>query len=183
MNNKVIEKTSENSFIESVSFTYHQKSGYVGIMCAMIFVALLETVGVSFLLYNWSPLLHWIHLILGVLTIVFIILDLRAVVKNPIRIQGNMMYLKIGVRPEVKISLENIEEIKNGNINFENDKKNKEVLDLSLLGLDEPTFEIVLEEPIEYKSFIGKTTTIRRIFFTVDEKSDFYNMINKYRCV
>ena len=44
----------------------------------------------------------------------------------------------------VMVETNNIMEIKNGNINYENDRNRKDVLDLSLLGFDAPTFEIVL---------------------------------------
>ncbi|MGI8386921.1 hypothetical protein [Robertmurraya sp. P23] len=60
-------------------------------------------------------------------------------------------------------------------MNFENVRKNKEVLDLSLLGFDEPTFEIVLSEPIQNKS-----KTIQRIF-SFDDERGFYELVNHGR--
>lgn len=157
-------------------FTYHKKSGYTGFIIAMICVCMLETVGVSYLLYKWSPVLHWIHLFLSVSTILFLILDLQAVNKNPIILQNEELTIKVGLRPAVHIQLSAILEIKSGKLNFENDRKNKEVLDLSLLGFDEPTFEIVLTEPIQYKN-----KSIQRIFFTVDDERAFYELVNQRR--
>ena len=153
-------------------FTYHKKSGYTGFICAMVAVCIVETVGVSFLLYKWSPIVHWIHLFLSVATIVFLIVDLRAVTKFPIVIRNNELIIKIGLRPSITIDLTNIKEIKSGKINFENDRKNKEVLDLSLLGFDEPTFEIVLNEPV-----LTKKSSIQRIFLTVDDERAFYEEV------
>lgn len=164
-----------NSIVDH-QFTYHKKSGYTGFICAMIAVCIVETVGVSFLLYKWSPIFHWIHLFLSVATIVFFIIDLRAVTKYPIVIKNNDLTIKIGIRPPITIALTNIMEIKSGKINFENDRKNKEVLDLSLLGFDEPTFEIVLYEPV-----LTKKSTIQRIFFTVDDERAFYEEVNQGR--
>lgn len=157
-------------------FTYHKKSGYTGFIIAMICVCMVETVGVSYLLYTWSPVLHWIHLFLSLSTILFLILDLRAVTKNPILIQTDEIIIKVGLRPAVHIPLSAILEIKSGKLNFENDRKNKEVLDLSLLGFDGPTFEIVLSEPILYKN-----KSIQRIFFTVDDERAFYELVNRGR--
>ncbi|SHR51345.1 Uncharacterised protein [Mycobacteroides abscessus subsp. abscessus] len=157
-------------------FSYHKKSGYTGFIIAMICVCVVETVGVSFLLYKWSLVLHWIHLFLSVSTILFLILDLRAVTKNPILIQHDELIIKVGLRPAVQIRLSNILEIKSGKMNFENDRKKKEVLDLSLLGFDEPTFEIVLAEPIH-----DKNKSIQRIFFTVDDERSFYELVNQGR--
>ncbi|MCM3600975.1 hypothetical protein M3175_09550 [Robertmurraya korlensis] len=157
-------------------FTYHKKSGYTGFIIAMICVCMLETVGVSYLLYKWSPVLHWIHLFLSVSTILFLILDLRAVSKNPIILQNEELVINVGLRPAVHIQLPTILEIKSGKLNFENDRKNKEVLDLSLLGFDEPTFELVLAEPMQFKN-----KSIQRIFFTVDDERAFYELVNQRR--
>jgi len=157
-------------------FTYHKKSGYTGFVIAMICVCMVETVGVSYLLYKWSPVLHWIHLFLSLSTILFLILDLRAVTKNPIILQNDELIIKVGLRPAVRMQLSAILEIKSGKLNFENDRKKKEVLDLSLLGFDEPTFEIVLSEPIQ-----NKNKSIQRIFFAVDDERSFYELVNRGR--
>lgn len=74
--------------------------------------------------------------------------------------------------PAIHIQLFNISEIKSGKINFENDRKNKDVLDLSLLGCDELTFEIVLAEPVT-----NKRKSIQRIFFTVDDERALYELV------
>jgi hypothetical protein len=167
------EKRMEQAAV-SRQFTYHKKCGYTGFIIAMLGVCVVETVGVSFLLYNWSPLLHWIHLILSVSTMLYLIADLRAVSKNPISFQNGDLTFKIGIRPEIRVPLANITEIKSGKINFENDRKNKDVLDLSLLGFDEPTFELVLTEPIPYRN-----KPIQRIFFIVDDERAFYELVGQ----
>ena len=164
---------------QEVFFTYHKKSGYVGFFWAMVVVMVIETVGVSFLLYKWSPILLWIHLILSVSVLLFLLVDLRAVSKNPILVKNNEFLLKIGVRPGVTLNIDDIKEIRNGNLHYEDDKKKKEVLDLSLLGLDEPTFELVLNTLISIKPLYGKSRSINRIFFRVDEKEEFSNLIRK----
>ncbi|MDR7077423.1 hypothetical protein J2Y03_002447 [Neobacillus niacini] len=164
---------------EEADFTYHKKSGYIGFIWAMVFVMVVESVGVSFLLYKWSPILHWLHLILSISVILFLLVDLRAVTKNPILLKNNELYLKIGVRPSVMLNINDIKEIRNGNLHYNDDRKKKEILDLSLIGLDEPTFELVLYTPIENKLLIGKSSSINRIFFSVDEKEEFTNLIKK----
>ncbi|MFP7296708.1 hypothetical protein [Neobacillus niacini] len=161
-------------------FTYHKQSGYVGFIWAMVGVMVLETAGVSYLLYNWSPILHWIHLVLSLSVVVFMLVDLRAVTRHPILIKNNELTLKIGIRPGVTISLENIKELKNGS-EYQESRKNKEVLDLSLFSFDDPTFEIVLEQQMVDKAMFGKTKPITRIFFSVDDKAAFSTMIKEMR--
>lgn len=165
---------------EEVLFTYHKQSGYIGFIWAMVVVMVLESVGVSFLLYNWNPVLHWLHLILSISVIVFLIVDLRAVTRNPIMIKNNAITLKIGIRPKVTIPTEDIRELKSGSL-YNEDKKNKEVLDLSLISFDEPTFELVLAQPIVDKAMFGKHKNITRIFFSVDDKTAFSNIIKEQR--
>lgn len=161
------------------SFTCHKQSGYIGFVIAMIVITLLESAGVSYLLYNWSPLLHWLHLSICVSVIVFLAADLRGILQNPISIKNDKVSMKIGMRPKVVIDLDRIQELLRGSINFEKDRKDKDVLDLSLLGFDEPTFELVLNDPIESKGLLGNIQMIRRIFLTVDQKEEFYSLIKE----
>jgi hypothetical protein len=179
LNQSTLESKVHNENHEVGLFTYHKQSGYIGFTWAMIGVIVLESVGVSFLLYKWSPLLHWLHLILCMFIGVFLLVDLKAVVKNPISLKNNELAIKIGVRPKVMIAIKNINELRNGNIHYENDRKNKEVLDLSLLSFDAPTFEIELKQPIEMKALLGKSRSISRVFFTVDDQDAFSNMIKE----
>jgi hypothetical protein len=177
----VMEKAAElNGFQsnEGILFTYHKQSGYIGFIWAMVAVMVLETAGVSYLLYNWSPILHWIHLILSISVIVFLLVDLRAVTRNPIMIKNNELSLKIGIRPRVIIATENIKELKSGSL-YQEDRKNKEVLDLSLFSFDDPTFELVLNHPIQDKAMYGKTKDVTRIFYSVDDKTSFSTMIKE----
>jgi len=160
-------------------FTYHKESGYTAFVWAMISVSVIEAVGVSFLLIKWSPILHWIHLSLSVTVIAFLLADLRAVKKHPITLTNDILSLKIGIRRTVNIPIKYIKEIRRGNLHYEHDRKNKEVLDLSLLGLADPTFELVLEHPVENKRLFGKVSYKKRIFFTIDNQQTFYNAIEK----
>ncbi|KAA9023821.1 hypothetical protein [Niallia endozanthoxylica] len=160
-------------------FTYHKESSYTAFVWAMISVSLIEAVGVSFLLIKWSPILHWIHLSLSIFVIAFLLADLRAVKKHPITLENDILSLKIGIRRTVKIPVKHIKEIRKGNLHYENDRKNKDVLDLSLIGLADPTFEVVLENPVENKGLFGKVSHKKRIFFTVDNQQTFYNAVKK----
>ncbi|WP_394232161.1 hypothetical protein [Niallia oryzisoli] len=162
-----------------VQFTYHKESGYTGFVWAMTSVSIIEAIGVSFLLIKWSPILHWIHLSLSITVIVLLLADLRAVKKHPIRLKNETLALKIGIRKTVNIPIKHIIEIRKGNLHYENDRKHKDVLDLSLLGLADPTFEIVLEKPAESKDLFGKRSYKKRIFITIDNHHTFYNILKK----
>lgn len=180
MKNTVIINQIESQNREKSQFTYHKQTGYIGFISAMMFVMILESVGVSFLLFNWSPILHWLHLMICILLMMVLIVELRSVMKNPILIRNGQLDMRIGIRPRVVLDIRNIKEVINGNINYENDKKYKEVLDLSLLTFDAPTFEIVLLEPIEIKGSFGNGRgLITRIFVSVDDQNMFYQRIRE----
>ncbi|WP_078544462.1 hypothetical protein [Litchfieldia alkalitelluris] len=169
----IVQDAKTSSINNSVNFTYHKESGYIGFVWAMITVTVVETVGVSFLLYNWNPIIHWIHLLIGISVLLFLIIELKTVNKTPITLNASNLSLKIGIRPEVSLKLNNIKEIISGSINYESDKKQKNMLDLSLLGLESPSYEVILNQPIEVKSPLGIKSTVDRVFFTVDDKEAF----------
>ncbi len=178
MNTSINSHEYENQNDECL-FTYHKESGYTAFVWAMISVCLIEAVGVSFLLIKWSPILHWIHLSLSIFVIAFLLADWHAVKKHPITLKNDILSLKIGIRRTVKVPIKHIKEIRKGNLHYENDRKNKDVLDLSLLGIADPTFELVLGTPAENKDLFGKISYKERIFFTVDNQQAFYNAIKK----
>lgn len=139
-------------------FTYHKQSRYVGFIWAMIGVMALESVGVSIFLSKWSPILHWIHLTLSILVAVFLIVDLKVVVKHSILLSHNHLSLKIGIRPKVVIALENIKELRNGSLYYEENRRKKDVLDLSLLGFDAPTLKSNCCKQLKSRHYSAKVT-------------------------
>ena len=92
MNNFKIEKEIHPQEQEIYHFSYHKASGYVGFIFAMFFVIALESIGVSFLLHKWSPILHWLHLMFCMSLIMFLIVDLRAVTKRPISLINDELF-------------------------------------------------------------------------------------------
>ena len=99
--------------------------GMLDLYGLMIGVMALESVGVSIFLYKWSRILHWIHLMLSILVTVFLIVDLKAVMKHPILLSHNQLSLKIGIRPKVVIAVENIKELRNGSLHYEENRRKR----------------------------------------------------------
>ncbi|OCA83026.1 hypothetical protein A8F94_17935 [Bacillus sp. FJAT-27225] len=159
-------------------FTYHIQSGYIGFTWAMVVIMIVEAAGVSYLLYNWNPFLHWLHLAFSISVVVFLLADLNAVKKNPIMVIEHELTIKVGIRPRISLDTSNIKEIRCGKLNYENDRKSKDVLDLSLMGFEEPAFELVLTKPLKRKSILGGERDISRVFFSVDDKDQFRTLIS-----
>jgi hypothetical protein len=66
------------------SFTTHRESGYAAVWTVLLFVLLIETVGLHFLLWRWSPVAAFIATGLSIYSIVFFVADLASMAKRPI---------------------------------------------------------------------------------------------------
>jgi hypothetical protein len=87
--------------------------------------------------------------------------------------------IKVGIRPHVSLDTSEIKEIRSGKIYYESDRKHKDVLDLSLMGFEEPAFELVLNKPVESTALLGGKRYVSRIFFSVDDKDRFHALLAK----
>lgn len=166
---------------EKISFTCHEKTAYKGFIGALFFVAILETAGVSLLLYNWNLYVHYAHLLINIVFMGFLFIDTKRVVNSPIWLQDETLHLAIGVRPKIAIPLSNIEEIFNGSLHYEELRKEKNALDLSLLITEDPTLELIVKEPIPYKTFFGQEIQVKHVFFFVDDKEKLLSQLKKYQ--
>ncbi|MFZ3587741.1 hypothetical protein ACOI1C_00400 [Bacillus sp. DJP31] len=160
---------------EVKSFSYDQDVSYGGFTFAIIFALVLEGVGISFFLHNWQPVIAWIHLVLSVYAILFLIADYKAIVRNSIIIDDSEVKIKIGFRSKIYVNIKNIKLIQDGKINFERDKKRKDMINFTLLQFEEPNFEIILKEPILYYDVLGRKTMVRCIYLSVDSKNLFFS--------
>jgi hypothetical protein len=154
-------------------FSLHKKMGYGGMVFGFIFVLVLEGVGVSYFLHNWSKVIAWIHLAMSIYMIAFLISDFKAIKRNPILFSEEKLYIKLGLRMKCDIDLDNIESIGNGKMHFEVDKKRKDVWNATLLDFEEPDFEIILKEPILIRDGIGRDILTKKIYLSIDEKEKF----------
>ena len=76
------------------SFTYHKKE-YFSIFIMILHTAILESVGVHFLLQNWSPIAAWIHTFLGIYGLFFLIGDFRAMQHHPFILKDKELLLQV----------------------------------------------------------------------------------------
>ncbi|WHY87203.1 hypothetical protein QNH39_04915 [Neobacillus novalis] len=158
---------------QGTAFTLHKKIGYGGIMFGFLFVLVLEAGGVSYFLHSWSTVIAWIHLALSLYLIIFLISDYKAIKRNPVLLSPEKLHIRLGLRLKAQIYLHNIDSIKAGKINFEKDKKKKDVWNLTLFGFEDPDFEITLKEPLLLRDGVGRDCLIIKIYLTLDEKEEF----------
>jgi hypothetical protein len=165
------------------TYTLHKKTGYGGLVFGFMFVMVLEGIGVSFFLHNWNPLIAWIHLVFSVYMIIFLISDYKAIKQNPVYLSQTKVHIRLGFREDLEIDLNNIELINNGKLHFEEDKKNKDVLNATLLGFEEPDFEIVLKDGVPVIDGLGRRRSIKKIYISLDEKDEFMSQFTERKKV
>ncbi|MDQ1146006.1 hypothetical protein QE429_002833 [Bacillus sp. SORGH_AS 510] len=171
-------KTKKRNLDSINVFTLHKKMGYGGMVFGFIFVLLLEGIGVSYFLHNWSRLAAWIHLVLSLYMIAFLIGDYKAIIRNPVLLYQDKIHLRFGLRMKLEIFIRNIERIQSGKINYEIDKKRKDVWVATLLEFEGPNIEIALKEPVLIKDGIGRKHWTRKIYLSLDEDDVFMRQVN-----
>ncbi|MFF2448229.1 hypothetical protein ACFVSW_14110 [Neobacillus sp. NPDC058068] len=162
---------------QGTAYTLHKKIGYGGIVFGFLFVLVLEAVGVSYFLHSWNTVIAWIHLALSVYLIIFLISDYKAIKRNPVLLLPGKVHIRLGLRLKAQIYLHNIESIQAGKVNFEKDKKKKDVWNLTLFGFEDPDYEISLKEPLLLRDGLGRDCLVRKMYLTLDEKEEFLTQI------
>ncbi|MBE4909216.1 CPBP family intramembrane metalloprotease [Bacillus luteolus] len=156
------------------TYTIHKRNGYLGIMIALLFVILLESAGLFYLLHKWSPIASWIHLLLNVYGFTYLISDYKAITRNPILLTNKYLYINVGLRKSLTVPISAIQSIQSGNMNYEKDKKRKDIFKATVLDMDTPDYEIGLKHKIPTKSFTGTIQYVEKIYISIDEREAFF---------
>ncbi|PEX81463.1 hypothetical protein [Bacillus cereus] len=169
-------KVSESEF----TYSYHKKTGAIGVYIMIIHATLIESIGFHYLLHQWNPVIAWILLILNVYAMIYFLAEIQAMRKNPIVVTKEQVIIQIGLGKKVVLPFTQID-----NIAFYKGellkKKEKEVLDATVMEfIKEPaTFEITLKEPIEAQLLYGFSKTVSRVHLNVDEERKFYDAVTE----
>lgn len=161
------------------TYTIHKKNGYLGIMIALLFVILLESAGLFYLLHKWSPIASWIHLLLNVYGLIYLISDYKAITRNPILLTDKYLYINVGLRKSITIPIVAIQTIQSGNMNYEKDKNRKNIFKGTVLDMDTPDYEIGLKHKIPTKSFTGTLQYVEKIYISIDDHEVFYRDLTR----
>lgn len=89
-------------------FTAYRRSGSVAIHFAIGLAVVAEAIPFHFLLRPWGPVAAAIGLALHAYTLLWLVGDLQALRLRPIRVESGKLFLRIGLRWEAEIPLEEI---------------------------------------------------------------------------
>lgn len=157
-------------------FSYHKDSGTITLLIAIIFIVVIETVVLHILLIKWSSFAAWILTFLSIYSGIQIFGFVKSMLKRPISIENNTLFLRYGIMNETTINLKNIDNIE---ISSKDIELNKETRKLSFLGeLESHNIIIHLKEENELIGLYGIKRGYKNLALYVDDKVEFKNRIN-----
>ncbi len=149
------------------SFTTHRESGYAAVWTVLLFVLLIETVGLHFLLWRWSPVAAFVATGLSIYSLVFFAADLASMVKRPIVFHNNQFLFRIGIRWNATIDRENIRRL----TVIRDFDKAREKDTLLCAPANVPNLLLELHAPVAVTGFFGIRRHAQRIAFHADDPS------------
>lgn len=163
------------------TYSYHKKTGAIGVYIMIIHATVIESIGFHYLLHQWNPVIAWILLILNVYAMIYFLAEIQAMRKNPIVVTEEQVIIQIGLGKKVVLPFTQIDNIAFYKGESLTAKEEKEVLDATVMEfIKEPaTFEITLKEPVKVQLLYGFTKTVSRVHLNVDEKRKFYDAVTE----
>lgn len=152
-------------------FTYHKKSGSISLLTALILIIGIETYVLHILLLKWSVIAAWVISILSIYSGIQIFGFLKSMLKRPIAIETNKLYLRYGILSETIIDITAITsiEITTKDIKFDTNTRK-----LSPLGtLESHNMVITLKKESTLTGLYGIKKPYTTIAFFVDDKEGF----------
>ena len=157
-------------------FSYHKDSGTITLLIAIIFIVAIETVVFHILLVKWSSIAAWILTFLSIYSGIQIFGFLKSMLKRPISIENDRLYLRYGIMTETIIDIKDIDSIE---ISSKDIELNKETRKLSFLGeLESHNFIIRLKKENELIGLYGIKRKYKNLALCIDNKIEFENRIN-----
>lgn len=162
-------------------FTVYKENGISMVLWIILFIFLIETTGVHFLLRLWFTTTAWIITALSVYTCFQLFAHIKAVKARPIIISKETLEIHNGLAGDAYIALDNIEK-------FELSKKvpmGRNPVKIALLkGMENHNVVVYLKKPIQVTKIFGLKKTTDTVLFYVDQSTKFstalaLQMLNK----
>ena len=155
---------------DGTTFGYRKRSGYGAVFAGIAIAALVELALGHFLLLRFvGASAAWVHLAISVYGTLWLVADLRAMHARPIRLTGDRLLIRCGLRWTADIPLALVSEVRRlekgsyaGTDGF---------LDLSPLGA--ARYAVVLKEPVAVRGPLGITREATRLGLDVDDRQRF----------
>lgn len=84
-------------------FTLHERSGYGGILVALLLAVVVEVVAVHLMLAPHHPILAAVSFLFGASSVLWLVGDYLAIRRRPSELQGDELHLRLGRRKELRV--------------------------------------------------------------------------------
>lgn len=149
-----------------VSLTYHRKTAYGAIVFALVLATFGEIPAMHFLVRLWSDRAAWILTALGLYGLLWVIGDWRACRYRPLRVDGDTLRIRFGLRWSLDIPLERISAVRAPTAS---EKATKGAVDLRLALPGASWTVLELDRPVEAVGLYGLRRTISTLGLALDE--------------
>lgn len=158
---------------QSSSFTVYRDVGYPTVLVVLLALFTVEIVALHLILVSRVPTLTWFATGLSVYGLIWIVGDFRAMMERPIRITGGYLRLRVGVRWEADIPLDQIASVESHA--GVNDSEGKDAARLAMLG--QSNMRLMLHEPIEIIGMYGLRKKSKDIRVQVDHAEELCRLV------
>ena len=154
--------------VEGTVFTYHRASSPHLIVGVFLFLIVVETVGIHFLLSLWNETLAWVATALSIYFGIQLFAHLKALILRPIVVTESDLLLRCGILGDAMIRREDIlsAELVGG--------AEGEALDLLPLGaMSQPNVRLALKEPVAVYGIYGLSKDATVLPLSLDDPAAF----------
>jgi hypothetical protein len=151
---------------EAQAFSYHRRSGYGGVVVAVLMLSVVEGAAVHLLLARWSVLAAWALTLLTIYGVLWFVADYRASVLRPVLLTPTLLRVRTGLRWSVQVARFDV-----AGVERSEPPGTEAVLRAVLLG--QPTHWIRLRAPVVANGPYGFKRTVEWVALAVDDAEGF----------
>jgi hypothetical protein len=162
-------------YTQPKTFTIYKDSGYVLIWSVFVFVILIETFAMHYLLLAWSTTAALVATCLSMYGLLFFLSDLNAVIKRPIAVGEDHLLLRVGYRWRCEVKLNNIIDCQQTS----SDSHDTALVYPGATIKSGVNLMLRLNQPVVIERFMKKDVVTSCIVLSVDERADFVNCLKQ----
>ena len=155
------------------AFSYHKDCNAVAMSSVLVFLGVFEAAAVHVALSRVSLLLAMAATVLTAYMLVWLIANTRAMVLEPILVDGRSVFISWGFMYWMRIERSNVDAVVRGDL----EAPKSESADLSSLG-GSPCW-LILKEPVEFNPVVGKVRKVRYVKLSPDDSAGFIRELSK----
>lgn len=157
--------------VQARAFAYHARSGYGGIVVAVLLLTVVEGTAVHLLVSLWSPVAAWVLTGTSIYAMLWFIADHRASLLRPLWVTSESLWVNTGIRWSVHVERRQI-----AGMHHERPAGARPFLRATLLGT--PTLWVELSEPVVARGPYGFERRVRWIGLSPDDRREFESALS-----